>query len=193
MTETRKLNNDITVLLSPDEQAETVCVLVGVGIGSNHEQQNEYGLAHFFEHMCFKGTKNYPTNTEFVTRMEESGLVANAHTGKEYTAYHMSGRAERLQDMLKLTADIFLHSLFPENELEKEKKVIIEEIAMYKDDPQSRAFDEVNKSLFHGTVAEHSILGTVESVTSFSRNHFHAFFRKTLHNKKYYHIRCRKV
>ena len=178
MTETQTLENGITVLLSPDEQAETVCVLVGVAIGANHEAKDEYGLAHFFEHMCFKGTETYPTNAELVTRMDESGIVANAYTGREYTAYHMSGRAERLQDMLCLTADIFLHSLFPAHELDKEKKVIIEEIAMYRDDPPSRAFDEVNRSLFHGTVAEHPVLGTVGSVSSFSRDNFVHFLQK---------------
>ena len=175
--EVQKLENGITVLLSPDDRAETACVLVGVAIGANHETKNEYGLAHFFEHMCFKGTKTYPTNAELVTRMDASGLVANAYTGREYTAYHTSGRAERLQDMLHLTADIFLNSLFPENELDKEKKVIIEEIAMYRDDPPSRAFDEVNQMLFHGTAAEHPILGNVKSVSSFSRDDFVHFLQ----------------
>ncbi len=178
MTETQTLENGITVLLSPDDRAETVCVLVGVAIGANHEAGNEYGLAHFFEHMCFKGTKTYPTNAELVTRMDESGIVANAYTGREYTAYYMSGRAERLQDILCLTADIFLHSLFPANELAKEKKVITEEIVMYRDDPLSRAFDEVSQLLFHGTVAEHPVLGTAESVSSFSRDDFVRFLQK---------------
>ncbi|MCY4577263.1 MAG: pitrilysin family protein [Candidatus Kaiserbacteria bacterium] len=178
MTETQTLKNGITVLLSTDDRAETACVLVGVAIGANNEEKNEYGLAHFFEHMCFKGTKTYPTNQELVTRMDESGLVANAYTDREYTAYHMSGRAERLQDMLHLTADIFLYSLFPANELDKEKKVIIEEIAMYRDDPPSRAFDEVNQSLFHDTAAGHPILGTEESVASFSRDNFTHFLQK---------------
>ena len=177
MTEIQTLENGITVLLSPDERAETACVLVGVAIGANHEADNEHGLAHFFEHMCFKGTKTYPTNAELVTRMDESGLVANAYTHREFTAYHMSGRAERLQDMLSLTADIFLNSLFPEGELDKEKKVIIEEIAMYRDDPPSRAFDEVNRSLFHGTAAEHLTLGSEESVSSFSRDNFVSFLQ----------------
>ena len=178
MTETQTLENGITMLLSPDERAETVCVLVGVAIGANHEAKNEHGLAHFFEHMCFKGTETYPTNSELVTRMDESGLVSNAYTAREYTAYHMSGRAERLQDMLSLTADIFLRSLFPENELDKEKRVITEEIAMYRDDPPSRAFDEVNRLLFHGTAAEHNILGTEASVASFSRDNFTDFLQR---------------
>ena len=178
MTEVEKLSNGITVLLNPNERADTACVLVGVTIGANHEDEHEYGLAHFFEHMCFKGTKTYPDNASLVTRMEESGLVANAYTDREHTAYHLSGRAERIQDMLTITADIFLNSLFPENELNKEKKVIIEEIAMYRDDPASRALDEVDMSLFHNTAAGHHILGTAESVSSFSRDNFIHFLKK---------------
>ena len=178
MTEVEKLRNGITVLLSPNNRADTACVLIGVTIGANHENDDEHGLAHFFEHMCFKGTKNYPNNASLVTRMEESGLVANAYTDREYTAYHLSGRAEKIKDMLTVTADIYLNSLFPENELDKEKKVIIEEIAMYKDDPASRAFDEVDMSLFHGTAAGHHTLGTAKSVSSFSRNNFTHFLEK---------------
>ena len=177
MTEVEKLHNGITVLLSPNERADTACVLVGVSIGANHEKKEEHGLAHFFEHMCFKGTKAYPSTAQLLTRMEESGLVANAYTDREYTGYHVSGKAEKIRDMLTITADIFLNSLFPENELDKEKKVIIEEIAMYKDDPTSRAFDEVDMSLFHNTAAGHHILGTKESVSSFSRDNF-AYFLK---------------
>ena len=172
------MSNGITVLLSPNERSDTACVLVGVGVGANHEERYEYGLAHFFEHMCFKGTKTCPSNTELVTRMEESGLVANAYTDKEYTAYHLSGRSERLKEMLAITADIFLNSLFPEGELDKEKKVIVEEIAMYKDDPPSRAFDEVDLSLFYNTAAGHHVLGTVESVQSLSRDNFVGFLNR---------------
>ena len=178
MTEVKKLENGITVLLSPNKHSDTACVLVGVNVGANHETENEHGLAHFFEHMCFKGTKTHPSNAALVTRMEESGLVANAYTDREYTAYHLSGRAERLKDMLTLTADVFLNSLFPENELDKEKKVITGEIAMYKDDPPSRAFDEVDLSLFRNTAAGHHVIGTVESVRSFSRDNFTNFLKK---------------
>lgn len=178
MTEVKILSNGITVILSPNERAETICVLIGVAIGANHEKENEYGLAHFFEHMCFKGTKTYPTNAQLMTRMEESGLVANAYTDREYTAYHISGRSEKVEDMIAITADIFLNSLFPESELDKEKKVITEEIAMYKDDPVARAFDEVDMALFRDTAAGHHTLGTIESVSSFSRDNFTRFLEK---------------
>ena len=95
MTEVEKLRNGITVLLSPNNRADTACVLIGVTIGANHENDDEHGLAHFFEHMCFKGTKNYPNNVSLLTRIEESGLVANAYTDREYTAYHLSGRVRK--------------------------------------------------------------------------------------------------
>lgn len=178
MTEVHTLKSGITFLLSPDPNARTACVLVGVGIGANHERETEHGLAHFFEHMCFKGTSTYSDHVQLLTRMDASGLVGNAYTDREYTAYYLCGRAERVRDMIDLTSDIFLHSLFPAEELKKEKGVILEEIAMYEDDPFSKAADEVEQSLFHGTVAEHPILGTAESVSSFSRDDFLSFLKK---------------
>ena len=178
MTEMHTLQNGITVLLSPDDRSETACVVVGVAVGANHEEDDEHGLAHFFEHMCFKGTEKYPDIVKLTTRMEESGLIANAYTDRECTGYHLSGRAERMGDMLEITADIFLNSLFPEKELTKEKKVIIEEIAMYNDDPSAKVFDEVDLALFHGTAAGHNILGTRDSVNSFSRDNFVHFLNK---------------
>ena len=178
MTETHTLKNGVTVLLTPDSSARTACVLVGVSVGANHEKEHEHGLAHFFEHMCFKGTETYPDHTRLLMRMDASGLVSNAYTDREYTAYYLHGRSERVRDMIELTADIFLRSLFPADELEKEKGVIIEEIAMYEDDPFSKAEIEVEKVLFKGTAAEHSTLGTPESVSSFSREDFIRFLKK---------------
>ena len=170
-----QLKNGTTVLLTRIPHAETACVLVGVGIGANHERENEHGLAHFFEHMCFKGTSTYPDHTSLLVKMDESGLSGNAYTGREYTAYYLLGRTQQLQTMLTLTSDIFLHSLFPESELEKEKGVILEEIAMYEDDPAEKADNVVEKALYAGTIAEHDILGTPESVRSFSRDDFVRF------------------
>ncbi len=172
------MSNGITVIFDPNAHAKTACVLVGVNIGANHEEAHEHGLAHFFEHMCFKGTETYPDYTQLLVRMDESGVVGNAYTSREYTGYYLFGRAERIGDMMDITSDIFLRSLFPAGELEKEKSVIVEEIAMYEDDPAAKAGNEVEKSLFHGTAAEHDILGTADSVRSFSRDDFVQFLRK---------------
>ncbi len=176
--EVHTLDNGVSVILAPDVHIKTVCVTVGVAVGANHETDREHGLAHFFEHMCFKGTEHYPDHTQLAVRMDESGLVGNAYTGREYTGYYLLGRSERIADMIELTAEIFLRSLFPERDLEKEKGVIVEEIAMYEDDPEAKAASEVEQSLFHGTAVEHDILGTVDSVHSFSRDDFIRFLGK---------------
>ncbi|MDE0243487.1 MAG: pitrilysin family protein [Candidatus Kaiserbacteria bacterium] len=173
-----KLENGIPVLLNLDEQAETVCVLVGVGVGSNHEADNEHGLAHFFEHMCFKGTETFPNQKALLTHLDGLGVVSNAFTSNEYTAYYTHGRSERCSDMLQVTADIFLHSLFAEEEVAKEKGVVLEEIAMYEDDPSEKSHESVELSLFAGTAAGHPVIGTVPSVQSFSRSQFVSFFEK---------------
>ena len=178
MMEVRTLKNGITVLLSPDKNSETVCVLVGVGVGSNNEEKSEHGIAHFFEHMCFKGTKTYPDHVKLLTRIDQLGVVSNAYTSREYTAYYLYGRAEQIANMIELTADMFLHSIFSETELEKEKGVILQEIAMYEDNPHAKADEVVEKSLFAGTVVEHNVLGTADSVTKFSKDDFISFLEK---------------
>ena len=98
-----KLKNGCTVILAPDSHAKTACVLVGVGVGANHERDDEHGLAHFFEHMCFKGTETYPDHTQLLVRMDSLGLVGNAYTGREYTGYYLHGRFEQLDNMIALT------------------------------------------------------------------------------------------
>ena len=173
------LENGISVLLNDDQQADTACVLVGVGIGSNHEEDTEHGLAHFFEHMCFKGTTTFPTQRDLLTHMDGLGVISNAFTSREYTAYYAHGRAERLTDMLSVTADIFLNSTFADEEVEKEKGVVLEEIAMYEDDPRDKGSESVEESLFAGTPSGHPIIGTADSVTSFSRDRFVSFLINT--------------
>lgn len=172
------LDNGISVLIYPDKRVETVCGLVGVRIGSNHEKDDEHGLAHFFEHMCFKGTETYPTQRELITRIDGLGVVTNAFTAREYTAYYMHGHADRCGDIVRMTADIFLHSLFPEREVTKEKGVVLEEIAMYEDDPIEKGFEVAEQALFAGTPSGHPIIGTVDSVQSFSRDRFVSFFEQ---------------
>lgn len=172
------LENGIPVLLNHDPSSETVCVLVGVGIGSNNEKDDEHGLAHFFEHMCFKGTETFPTQKDLLTHLDGLGVVSNAFTSNEYTAYYTHGRTDRFSDMIRVTADIFLHSLFAESEVVKEKGVVLEEIAMYEDDPADKSHESVALSLFAGTASGHPVIGTVKSVQSFSRDQFVSFFKK---------------
>lgn len=176
MTKLHTLKNGVRVLLTPDINASTAAVIVGVGVGSVNEKTTQHGLAHFFEHMCFKGTKKYSTPIELLSQMDMSGLQANAYTGTEYTAYHLSGSCEKLDEMIDLTADVFLNSLFPAEELEKEKGVILSEISMYEDDPSSKCVESVEQSLFYNTKAEHPILGTPKDVSRYSQEDFLNFF-----------------
>ena len=170
------LPNGISVLIYRDDHAETVCGLVGVGVGSNHEKGDEYGLAHFFEHMCFKGTTTYPSQKDLLTYVDSLGVMTNAFTSHEYTAYYAHGLADRCDDIMQVTADIFLNSLFVEGEVEKEKGVVLEEIAMYEDDPKEKGYESVALSLFTDTPSGHPIIGTTDSVRSFTRERFTSFF-----------------
>ena len=176
MTTLHSLKNGIRVLLTPDSHSSTLSVLVGVGVGSVNESATQHGLAHFFEHMCFKGTKEYPSHMDLLFKIDSYGLQANAYTGTEYTVYHLSGSRDKIDQMIDLTANIFLNSLFPAEELEKEKGVILSEIAMYEDDPSSKCIESVEQFLFHNTRAGHPILGTSKDVKGYGREDFLNFF-----------------
>ena len=177
MVETYKLSNGITVLLSQVNTSDTAAVLVGVNVGSNNETEKEHGIAHFFEHMCIKGTKT-KSNKELVELIDSLGLISNAATAKEWTQYYLTGEAEEIDNMIEINADMFLNSIFPEEELEKEKRVILQEISREKDDPMSEGLIGIIKMLFKGTKMEHRALGTTESVQSLSREDFINFLDK---------------
>ena len=178
MPKVHKLKNNITLILDPNKDSLLTSVFVGVPVGSNNENANQHGLAHFFEHMCFKGTKEYPEPSTLCTKVESLGLSPNAFTSTETTAYHLTGNAKHLEEMIHISSEMFINSLFPAEELEKEKGVIVEEIKMYEDNPGAKSREVAELELFKGTEAGHLILGSIESVRSFSRDDFLKFYHK---------------
>ena len=135
MVNVHKLKNNITLILDSNENSLITSVFVGVPVGSNNEDANQHGLAHFFEHMCFKGTKEYPQYSTLLTKIASLGLSSNAFTTTEMTAHSLTGNAKHLEEMIHISAEMFINSLFEAEELEKEKGVIVEEIKMHEDNP----------------------------------------------------------
>ena len=178
MINVHKLDNGMTVILEELEGAKTASVLVGVSIGSMHENDNQHGLAHFFEHMCFKGTKKYPTHVELLKKIEGLGSCTNAFTSYDRTAYYLSGSSEKLSEMLEITAEMFLSQTLPEEEMEKEKEVIIQEIDRAYDKSAHKLYLESDKSVFKGTPLGHPTLGDKDSVRSFSIGDFRNFLEE---------------
>lgn len=162
----------LTVTL-PDAQTSTVMHMVAVG--SKYEKDTERGLSHFLEHMCFKGTSTYNTPKKLALAFDEKGIDSNAFTSYEYTGYYAKGPARHTSFYIDIISDIFLHSTFPEEEIQKEKGVILEEIKLGEDLPFSVAQEDMMKLLYADQPAARSILGTPESVSSFTQKDFRKY------------------
>jgi predicted Zn-dependent peptidase len=143
------------------------CGLI-INIGSRDETTPEHGMAHFIEHVLFKGTKKRKAYF-ILSRLEDVGGELNAYTTKEETAIHASFLREDYERAIELISDISFNSVFPEKEIEKEKDVVIEEINSYLDNPAELIFDDFEELIFSNQPIGRNILGTPESVKSFSQ------------------------
>ncbi len=176
----KKLKNGLRVITVPMKDNPTVTVLVLVATGSKYESKKENGLSHFLEHMCFKGTTKRPKVQDIVGTLDGLGSQYNAFTGHEYTGYYAKGAAEHMEKLFDVVSDIYLNSTFPAAEMEKEKGVIVEEINMYDDMPQSRVQDIFMSLMYGDQPAGWLMTGTRESVRSFTREDFVRY-----HNEHY--------
>ncbi len=148
-----------------------------VSAGSRDEKPDEIGLAHFIEHILFKGTKRRKAY-HILSRMEDVGGELNAYTSKEETVVYSSFLSGDYARALELICDIAFASTFPEKELEKEKEVIIDEINSYKDSPSELIFDDFEALVFPNHPLGMNILGTPESVRSFDRDKVSQFMQR---------------
>jgi len=173
------LQNGLRIVLAPMPETETATVVVMTGTGSRYENERENGLAHFLEHMFFKGTKKRPNARAISEELDTIGSVYNAFTAKERTAYHAKVSSRYLDTALDVITDIFLNSALPTREIVKERGAIIQEIDMYEDMPM-RTVDNVFDALIFG--AEHplgrTILGPKENIRAFTRKDFAAYFKR---------------
>jgi predicted Zn-dependent peptidase len=161
------LPNGIRLLHVPSASAIShACIIVNTG--SRDEPENKAGLAHFIEHLIFKRTEKRSTN-QILNRLESVGADLNAYTTKEYTCVHASFLNPYLDRTLDLFNDIMFHSTFPEEEMDKEKSVILDEISSYLDQPEEAINDDFEDMLFAGHPLGNNILGTTESVQHFTR------------------------
>ena len=136
--------------------------------GSRFEKENEVGLAHFLEHCIFKGTKNRKA-FHVLSRLDSVGGEINAYTTKEEICIYASFTKNHFRRASELLAYITLNSSFPEKEIQKEKEIIIDEINSYLDSPSDKIFDDFESYLFKNHALGNNILGTKESVLSFTR------------------------
>lgn len=148
-----------------------------VNMGSRDELENEHGLAHFIEHVVFKGTKKRKAY-HVLSRLENIGGELNAYTTKEETVIHATFLKEHYARALELFNDIVFHATFPAKELEKEKSVIVDEINSYLDSPSDMIFDEFDELVFANDSLGRGTLGTPESVRSFDETAVRKFLKR---------------
>jgi predicted Zn-dependent peptidase len=160
------LPNGIRILFKHSPSPITHCCFV-LNAGSRDELPEKEGLAHFIEHLLFKETERRNT-PQILNHLEMVGADLNAYTTKEYTCIHASLLKQHLERAVDLFEDILFHSTFPEDEMEKERGVILDEISSYLDQPEEAIQDDFEEYLFKGHPIGNNILGTPESVGALS-------------------------
>ena len=148
-----------------------------INTGTRDERKDESGIAHFIEHVIFKGTKKRKAY-HILNRIENVGGDLNAYTSKEETCIYASFLKNYYNRSLELFSDIILNSIFPVKEIEKEKDVVIDEINSYKDSPSEEIYDEFEEMIFHDHPLGNNILGTPKSVRKINRNKVINFIKR---------------
>lgn len=163
-----QLDNGIRILLHYQNSPIThTCMIVNAG--SRDERNGKFGVAHFIEHLLFKRTERRSTN-QILNRLEQVGGDLNAYTTKEYTCLHASFLNPHLERALDLFEDVLFHSTFPPHEIEKEKGVILDEMASYLDSPEESIMDDFEDLLFKGTGLGHNILGVEDDLKALQKD-----------------------
>ena len=169
------LGNGIRVLTAPFPQVGSVSCFVMLAAGSRYETTESKGIAHFAEHMFFKGTERRPTARTISTEIDAIGGEFNAFTGKELTGYYVRCGSETRDVALDVLADMLLHSRFDEAEITKEKGVILEEMNVYLDTPQRYVGNVYDRLLYADQPLGWDIIGTRETVEAATRETFMSY------------------
>ncbi len=171
------LSNGLRIVTENISSVKSISVGIWVKTGSRNETVKQAGITHFLEHMLFKGTDTRSAY-DIALSMEAVGGFLNAFTSSEYTCYYARCVDTQIDRALDVLSDMVLNPSFPEEEVEKEKKVVIEEMKMYRDSPDDFLFEEFNAKIFEGHELGRPILGNEESVSSFTRDDLYAYMKE---------------
>ena len=175
------LKNGLRVLLIDTKAFPTMTTILLFGAGSRYENKINNGIAHFFAHIPFKGSKKYPSFFAISAFFESLGAANNAYTSKDHTAYWVKAPTEHFAKVVDVLSDMILHPLLKAEEIEREKGVIVEEINMYEDAPQRKVGDLFEQLLYGGTPLGLDTTGTKETVTKFTRQTFLEYMNRLYH------------
>ena len=178
MTYEKKYKSGLRLVVDENLNSNSVAFNMYLNVGSVNElDEEEYGISHFIEHMLFKSTKNFSAN-KLNKEFNTLGITPNAYTSKTATSYHFKTIKPNLEKAVALMSDMFFNHSFDKDDLEKERNVILEEIAMNKDDIDNLVYDTASESLFFNTSLKHPILGYEETVKAMTAEDLHNYFKK---------------
>lgn len=172
-----QLDNGLTVILKPVNNVVSISAGLWVKTGSRCEQPDQYGYAHFIEHMLFKGTKKYSAK-DIAQSIDRVGGQHNAATNRSYTCYYINVVRDFYELALELLSEMYHNSLFREEDIEKERDVILEELRMYEDSPDEHIHDVFTEIMFGDHPLSHEIIGTEETLKNITRDSLVEFFER---------------
>ena len=164
-------------LVCASSPTDTIYCGIAVGSGTRHELESESGIAHFTEHLTFKGTQRR-SSRQIITRIESVGGDLNAFTGKEETVYYCACHRQHLSRALDLLFDIVYRSTYPQSEIDKEVEVVIDEIESYNDSPSELIYDDFEAQLFHGHPLGRNILGDEQRLRQYTHDDILAYAQR---------------
>ena len=176
--ERHTLSNGLRAVTAPMPQAKSVACFIMLAAGSRYETADTSGIAHFAEHMFFKGTERRPTAQQIGLELDGIGAEFNAFTGKEYTGYYVKCAAEHREHSFDVLVDMLRHSKFEPEEIEREKGVIVEEMNMYFDTPRDYIAGVYHQLLYDDTPLGWDIIGRKETVRGATRETFLDYVKK---------------
>ena len=172
---TFKLDNGQTVIIKEVHDNPIVTIDTWIKTGSINENDKNNGVAHFLEHLFFKGTQKYPTG-EFDKILESKGAITNAATSKDFTHYYITIPSRDFKTALELHSDMLLHPQIPRKELEKERKVVIEEIAKNDDQPETKLFQNMNEKFYAIHPYKRQVIGKKSIIENITREEILDFY-----------------
>lgn len=172
----KKIAKTTPLYLIPMKGAKTATLMFLFNTGSKYEKRENSGISHFLEHMFFKGTKKRPDTATISSDLDSLGCEFNAFTSKEYTGYYVKSASPKVRSAFNILGDMLLNSLFSEDEIAREKGVIIEELNMYEDNPLMHIEDVFETCLYGDSPAGWDTIGTKKNIRDFKRKDFIDYF-----------------
>jgi predicted Zn-dependent peptidase len=166
------LSNGLRILTVPMKNTQTATVVVMVGVGSRYENEREAGISHFLEHMFFKGTNKRPNTLAISEELDSIGGEFNAFTFKDKTGYYAKVDAKHVKTAIDVVSDIYLNSKIEEEEIERERGTIIQELNMYEDTPLMNIGDVFENLIYRGNYLGREIIGYKETIKKVKRKDF---------------------